>query len=220
MADAAQRQRRLAAKTARRKAVVAEKKKVPITPHGIGGSVRLAAQGPIALCVMPAGLFEIGIGHVVVARTLPTGQIGCGFFLVDPLCLGVKDAFYGEMGRDELQTRLETNENQAFIDVAPALARKLIGDAVAYAADLGLAPARDYHAVEPIFGDVDAGACSETFTFGRDGKPFYVTGPLDSPARIRVVTRTLQKHCGTGGWDYLIGLPPDGLSFGGAPDAD
>ena len=209
MGVSAQHQRRKSAKAARRKVIVAEKKKAEAPPIGMAGAIRQAASSPIACCVMPTGLFELGIGHVIVARELPSGRLGCGFFLVDTYCLGIKDTFYREMSPDDLQARLGTHEIQTFADLAPACARKLLRDAAAYAADLGLAPAKDYRALEAIFGDVDAGACTETFTFGRDGKPFYATGPLDTPARIRVVTRTLQQRCGTDGWHYMIGLPPE-----------
>lgn len=209
MAGPGQRQRQLAAKAAHRKAVVTAKKKVEALPQGVGANVRRAAEYPIARCLVPAGLFEMGVGHVILARSLPSGRLGCGFFLVDPFCLGVKDAFFAELGRDELQSRIEAQaEFQTFVEADPAWARKLIRDAVAYATDLGLPAAKDYRVVEMIFGDVDAGACTETFTFGRDGKPFYVTGPLDTPARIRTVCRTLQDRLGTGEWDYLMTAPP------------
>ena len=213
MAGIAQ-QRRRAAKAARRKAVVAEKKKLESSTASLAGRVRFAARFPIACCVMPSVLFEIGIGHVVIARELPSGLLGCGYFQVDPYCLGVKDAFFGEIERDRLVSHLGAiNDTHTLVDVAPARARKLIREAVAYAADLGLAPAEDYAAVEAIFGDVDAGTCADAFTFGKDGKPFYVTGPNDTPARIRVVTRTLQDRCGTGSWDYLIATPLDVPAF-------
>jgi hypothetical protein len=93
MADAAQRQRKLAAKLARRKAVVAEKRKVGVLPTGLAGRIRVASKGRVIHCVMPSGLFEIGIGHIIVARALPSGQLGCAWFLVDVFCLGVKDVF-------------------------------------------------------------------------------------------------------------------------------
>ncbi len=216
MADVAQRLRRMAAKAARRKAVVAEKKKLEARPISLAGRVRLASKSPVARCVMSSVLFESGIGHIIVARELPSGLLGCGYFLIDPFCLGVKDAFYIEMEEDELLSRLDEQEDlQKFVDVGLAHARKLVRDAAAYAAGLGLAAAKDTATVEAIFGDVDAGACAETFTFGKDGKPFYVTGPLDTPARIRVVTRTLQDRCGTGGWDYMIQARPDDFGEGG-----
>ncbi len=215
MADAAQRQRRLAAKAARRKAIVTDKKKLGLSAVGLAGRVRLAAKNPIAICVIPSVLFETGIGHVVLARELPSGLLGCGFFLIDPFCLGVKDAFYIEMDEDELQSRLDAQDDpQKFVHVPPEHARKLVRDAVAYAAGLGLAPAKDTATIEMIFGNVDANAYTKEFIFGKDGKPFYVTGPLDTRARIRAVTRILQDRFGTGGWDHMIQLPPDWIGDG------
>ena len=89
-----------------------------------------------------------------------------------------------------------------------ARARKLIRDAAAYAAGPGLPAAKDTPAIEAIFGDVDASACTETFTFGKDGKPFFVSGPNDTPARIRAITRTLQASRGGGGWNFLVAAAP------------
>ena len=221
MAGSAQHQRQKAAKAARRKEIVAEKRKVELTSSSLAGRVRLAAGCPLSLCVMPSTLFEIGIGHIIVARELPSGLLGCGIFLVDPFCLGLKDVLFREIGQDSLQTYLDgQNDTENFTDVPPALARKLIRDAVAYAADLGLAAPKDYRAIEAIYGDADAGGCSDAFTFGKDGKPFYVPGPLDTPARIRAVTRTLQNRLGTGGWNYLIEMPPGspGLPAGEPPE--
>ena len=108
-----------------------------------------------------------------------------------------------------MQSRLaEQYDAQMFIDVEPARARKLIQDAAAYAAGLGLPTAKDTSAIEAIFGDVDASACTDTFTFGKNGKPFFVGGPNDTPARIRTIIQTLEKSRGTGGWDYLVEVAP------------
>jgi hypothetical protein len=204
MADAAQRQRKLAAKAARRKAAVAEKK-TEGSSTSLAGRIRMAAKGPIVHCLMPTNLFEAGIGTVLVARRLPSGMLGCAWFLVDVFCLGVKDIFYREVSEAELRSRLEAlSETQDFVEVEPSRARRLIRDAVAYAARLGLPAAKDTPLIEAIFGDVDANACTETFTFGKDGKPFYVSGPSDTPARVRTIRQALEKSCGTGNWDYLV----------------
>ena len=192
MANNAQHQRRKAAKAARRKAIVAEKKKLGISGSGLVGRIQFAARFPVALCVMPSELFEIGIGHVVIGRELPSGLLACGFFLVDVFCLGVKDAHFGEMEADQVQAFLASSgDTQTFVDLAPACACKLIEHAVGYAEDLGLAPAKDYGVVQGIFGDLEPDGCSDTFTFGKDGEPLYVPGPLDTPARIRAVTLAL-----------------------------
>ena len=208
MADAAQRQRKLVAKAARRKAIVAEKKMLEASSTSLVGRIRVATKGSVVRCMMSSTLFEIGIGHVIVARALPSGLLGCAYFLVDVFCLGVKDVFYAEMGQTELRSRLaEQGDVQSFIEIEPAHARKLIREAAAYAAGLGLPAAKDTPVIEAIFGDVDPGACSETSTFGRDGKPFFVSGPNDTPARIRAVSQILEKSQGTDSWDYLVEVP-------------
>jgi hypothetical protein len=51
MADAAQRQRKLAAKAARRKATVAEKK-AEGSSASLAGRIRMAAKGPIVHCLI------------------------------------------------------------------------------------------------------------------------------------------------------------------------
>ena len=144
MADAAQRQRKLAAKAARRKAAVAEKKKKEGSSTTLAGRIRMAAMGPIVHCLMPTNLFEAGIGNVLVARRLPSGMLGCAWFLVDVFCLGVKDIFYREVSEAELRSRLEAlSETQEFVEVEPTRARRLVRDAAAYAVGLGLPAAKD-----------------------------------------------------------------------------
>src|SRR3954468_19481269 len=161
MADAAQRQRKLAAKAARRKAAVAERKKTEGSSASLAGRVRMAAKGPIVHCLMPTNLFEAGIGTVLVARRLPSGMLGCAWFLVDVFCLGVKDIFYREVSEAELRSRLGAlSETQEFVEVEPSRARRLIRDAAAYAAGLGLPAAK-----QPV--DKIGGCAQHRKTLGR-----------------------------------------------------
>jgi len=208
MGNAIQHQRKKAAKAARRKAVVAGKKKAEATSLSTPGRVRLAATCPVACCLVPTNLFDTGIGSIVIARMLPNGLLACAFFLVDVYCLGVKDVIYRDMEPERLEEYLtRASEEQDFDNSEPSRARKLIRDAVAYAAGVGLEPAAAHKVIEPIFGNADADACTETFTFGRDGKPFFVNGPKDTPARIRQISNILNERCGPGGWEFMIGEP-------------
>ena len=59
------------------------------------------------------------------------------------------------------------------------------------------------------FGDIDAGACPTAYAFGKDGKPLYIAGPHDTPARIRKILRTLIDNVGEDNFDYV--LPFDDL---------
>src|SRR5205823_995245 len=92
-----------------------------------------------------------------------------------------------------------------------ACARKLVEDAVAYAAKLSFAPHPDYKAACRVLGGLDAGGCETVFTFGQDGKPFYIQGPHDSPAFAQRVMNSLASRCGEGNYHYIlpVGPPPE-----------
>jgi hypothetical protein len=162
-----------------------------------------AACSPIKACVVADRLFADGIGWVLLARTLPSGLVGVSFFLVDIWCLGVKDAFFALNTPQTFADRMAaSNEDQPLVDIDPSVARKLLHDAVAYAGSFGLAPSEGFAEAEAIFGDIPL--ATETFPFGKDGKPFYVSGPNDSATRIRRILDTLVKRVGEGGFDYVV----------------
>jgi hypothetical protein len=207
------RQQKLAKKKAKRKEVAkaARRSLSPgFNPFGLlANADRLAraADGPIHECLVPRGLFDGGLGSVLLSRKLDQGLLAVAVFLLDVHCLGVKDAFlrivtpleYGELVKG-------ANMQQALESVAPAYARKLIEDSIAYARSLGLNPHPDYESAKRILGAIDPAECRESFEFGKDGKPFYVSGPNDTPARIRQIVATLDQHCGPGGYHYLAML--------------
>ena len=199
-----QRLRRMAEKASRRKALVAEKRNADMVM--IGGrknhQIIETARSPIKACVVADRLFADGIGWVVLGRNLPSGLVGASFSLVDVWCLGVKDAFFRVMSQHKFEEQMNaSSRDQMLVDIDASLARKLLHDSVAYAGSFGLAPSEGFIEAEAIFGDIPM--AMQTFPFGKDGKPFYVSGPNDSPARIRRIVATLVQHVGPGGFDYL-----------------
>ncbi len=196
----------LAAKAARRKAVVAEKRQAERSVQSLAGRVAVAARSPVERSIRTAALFEVGIGHVILTKRLPTNALGCAFFLVDVFCLGVKDVFYREMAPSEFEqivTDLEEG-GQDIVDIEPSSALKLVKGSVDFAAKSGLAPAKDYRVIARIFGDIDADRSTDVFPFGKDGKPLFIEGPNDTAARKREITRSLDRHRGPEGWDYVL----------------
>jgi len=199
-----QRLRRMAQKASRRKAVVADKRRADTaTTSGRARQIIVAARAPVRTCVVAERLFADGIGWVVLARSLPSGQVGASFFLVDVWCLGVKDAFFAVMPQLMFEQRMdESSRKQSLVDIDPSVARKLLHDAAAYAGSFGLAPGTGFAEAETLFGDISA--ATKTFAFGKDGKPFFMSGPNDSPTRIRSILDTLVRCVGPGGFDYIV----------------
>lgn len=204
-ASQSQRLRRMAQKASRRKAAVTEKRRAEMaTMDGRQGrQITQAGRVPVKTCVVTERLFDDGIGWVVLARVQPPGRVAASFFLVDVWCLGIKDAFFAVMPQEIFEKRIgETDREQQYVDIDPSVARKLLNDAAAYADSFGLAPSEGFAAAEALFGDIPL--ATETFSFGKDGKPFFMSGPNDSPTRIRRIVDTLGKRAGPDGFDYVV----------------
>jgi hypothetical protein len=148
----------------------------------------------------------------VLSRQTGYGGIAAGFFLLDVFCLGVKDAFVAFMSRNQFHLkRLDLDRRDPLIDRSPSYARKLVEDAVAYAAALGISAHPDYEASKSIFGNVDAGECHDNFVFGKNGKPHFMGGPNDTPAKCQRIVETLRSRLGENGFHYMIPVDPDEL---------
>jgi hypothetical protein len=172
----------------------------------------LAASAPIVDVFVPAMIFEAGIGTVWMSRHLPDGRYAIVGILVDIWCLGVKNAMYKIMDSSEytgLLKDIHSNPYEQPQPQSPAYARKLIEDALAYAADLGFEPHPDYRIARLILGDIDTAECPESFVFGKGGKPFYVNGPNDTPSMQRRTLKQLERRCGPDGYHYRMGFPGD-----------
>ncbi len=72
--------------------------------------------------------------------------------------------------------------------------------ALEYAASLGFSPHRDFEQARPHLGQWSG---QIRIQCGRNGKPFYISGPYDNSRRI---IDTLTHSVGEGNFDYLLNL--------------
>jgi hypothetical protein len=167
-----------------------------------------AARCPILSCWATEDIWEKGIGYVCLSRQTPSG-VAFALLLLDRQCLGVKNVIVGIRDRFAYDRDIERDTRKRFDakDMAPAAARKLVEGAVAYARGLGLPPHPEYATAECIFGDIDASQCADTFEYGKDGQPYFISGPYDSPPKCRRVMAALRQSVGDGNFHYLIGGP-------------
>ena len=203
VADPRKRQKKLAQKKAKRKA---KKEK---TLHSMAGVLALSSNKfPVHECYVSGTIFEQGMGQVLISRKRPDGCIPTSIFLLDIYCLGVKNALfniYRGYEYDNLKSTFVEQENATFIH--HSCARKLVEEAAAYAKDIGFSPHKDYLKAKQIFGDIDPTACPTSFTFGKDGKPFYISGPNDTPAMSNKIIDTLTRRLGPNGFHFMAGFP-------------
>ena len=98
-------------------------------------------------------------------------------------CLGVKNAFWNAGPPGDFKELLQKMEQtQTMVAISPACLVKIVEGAVEYARSFGFPPHPDYRHAALLLSGIDPKACTHEFTFGRDGKPFYIQGPNESPA--------------------------------------
>jgi len=205
-----QRQKKLAKKKQKRGSAVKH------TTPSITPSMKKAkpyASYPIHECLIPDNLFESGLGELVVTRRAPNGDIAMSAFVIDVYCLGVKDAMFMVMPESEyehkIKGRMFATGHRGFEKLHQTCAKKLLEGLVDYAKELGFSPHPDYKNANELFGDIDAGACPVKYTYGKNGKPFYMNGPYESSADIQRIINTLTIRCGADGFNTLYRLTDD-----------
>lgn len=160
-------------------------------------------------------LFEMGLGTAVVARHRSGGRVEFGFFLLDVFCLGIKNAGYAMCdSQAEFEEALADLERNSPLDShSPACVRKLIENAAAYAKRYGFNPHPDYRVAARVLGGINPADCSVTWKFGRDGKPFFVAGPHETPRKIDSILRTLKLTAGEGNFDFILPMSAEDLEL-------
>ncbi len=192
------RRKKIEAQRAKKKAH--QKALARVQSSGMIAKLTVASKWPLIETRMTAGGPREGIGSMLITRRGPHGQVAGVVFLVDAYCLGVKDIvlFLGSETEWQQRTQGSKSSGPGWEDVPPEYLRKYVEGAVAYARSIGLPPYRDWAHAAPIFGDIDASQCLTEFTYGLNGKPFYVQGPHDTPERVRQIMSALNQNDGQG----------------------
>jgi len=174
--------------------------------------MRWITHAPIHECLVPASLFEQGLGNLVFSRALPDGHIAISVFLLDTFCLGAKNAFFTIGTKAEYEAhRNHCVTSQGLQPIDPACFRKLVEGGVAYARELGFHPHTDYSMACQIFGDVDAAACKTDFEYGHEGRPLYISGPHESAAQVQAILHQLERQLGPDNFHFLVAAHDPGV---------
>ncbi|MGZ8217464.1 hypothetical protein [Methylomagnum sp.] len=160
---------------------------------------------PIFQCLIPQALFVNGFGTTLIARKINDDEVIVGGFWLDVYCMGVRGAFLRAMQMHEYNSTINSlHRNENFGLAEPALVRALVEQSVEYGQNLGFKPHADYDEARYIFGDIDPKDCTDTFTFGKDGKPRFVAGPDDPPQRCLRIVERLTEKLGPDGFTYKL----------------
>ncbi len=167
-----------------------------------------AREMPIVGCWRTKGWQEAGITMVLLARERDTATVLYAAYLVDLYCLGLKNAYVDfNVPRLALPRRVERLFHGEQEPCDPAFAHQLIYGAIDFARKYGFEPHEDFYRLgaDKILDPRGTHPEPYEIEFGKDGKPFYVSGPYDSPAFARRVLATLERTA-PGEYRYLVAL--------------
>jgi hypothetical protein len=201
-------QKKRAKKAASRRSTQAAAHRAPATSINTRSAWLRGIGSPIHEVHCNENLFDGGMGTLVFCRKTAEQNHVVAMFLLDTYCLGVKDVVQSVMTPEQyanMKSQLERSHGARFIPMAPPTARRLLEDLVAWSRQLGFEPLSEYLAAAKILGDTALDTHEATFRFGMDGKPFYIAGPRDNPAKSKRIIAQLEKKCGAGGFDFMLG---------------
>ncbi len=175
---------------------------------------------PVYKCLVNKDWRAASEANVIVMRRHVNGNITAGIFLIDLLCLGVKDTFYffNEPER-ELYERFPTDVEEMFEEVAYALAHNIIYAGHDFALDFDIGPDKEFAVTKFILEeDNDAIPLIEIPVGNREGKPQLI---VNQPGEYSSALAKLQKNAGEGNYEYSItGLSEDEDAENDSDDLD
>lgn len=143
-----------------------------------------------------------GMASVLVARRHRYDKVSVCGYLADVYCLGVKNT-YGPEIMDDVELRrflpvfFAAYDGDA-IEAPIELAREVVWGAIEHARGLGFEPYPGFDEVKAHLGPWTG---PSGITFGKDGRPFFISGPHDNPASV---IRTLERAVGAGNFDAIV----------------
>ncbi len=161
---------------------------------------------PIYECWINTGWEDSGMANIVIARIHSNENITFCIYLVDLLCLGVKDTGYKfNVTETEYRDFLEKYLDRMEVEMTDyVLVHNIILAAIEFAEEYGFKPHKDFTSVTEFMLEEDNEDIElMEIECGRDGKPLYVQGPYDDPAKANKILKQLELKVGKGNFDFI-----------------
>lgn len=163
---------------------------------------------PLSQCLINDGWDDSGLAYIIISREHINGNLTVCFYLVDLLCLGVKDTFFRfNISKWEYDEMIEKfTETMSMSVVEYNLVHNIIFAALEFAEEIGFKPHKDFESITQYMLEEDDEkiplidiACGD-----ENGRPYYIQGEIDSDAKARQILNHLDKEVGPNNYDYLL----------------
>ena len=163
-------------------------------------------------CLINDDWKKMGSANVVIARIHTNGNLTVGAYLVDLLCMGVKDTVY--------QFNISQEDYREFLDMMTAdmemqkveysLVHNVIFAANEFAAEFGFKPPKDFTSVARYLLEEDTDDIELIeIECGQEGKPMFIQTDFYTEAESKRIINHLEKTVGKGNYSVIIGEDGD-----------
>jgi hypothetical protein len=154
-------------------------------------------------CVVNDDYKESGMAIVLIARQHKTGNITFSSFIVDIFCLGLKDtnSAFNRTEEEYVDYKDQVFSHGPEIPISYDLAHNIVFGAIEYAKKLGFAPHKDWETAQFILQPKSSPTVEKMdLDFGKDGKPFYMSGPFD---KVNSIINKLNNAVGADNYTFV-----------------
>lgn len=158
---------------------------------------------PIYKCLVTKAWKEAGEADVIVMRRHVNGNVTAGFYLIDLMCLGIKDTFYSfNEPEGDIYDRFPVEVDVMFDEVEYALAHNIIYAGHDFALEFGIEPSKEFAVTKFILeGDNDKIPLIDV-PVGDEGGLFHLI--VHQPGEYSGVLAKLIKNAGEGNYRYTV----------------
>ena len=158
-------------------------------------------QLPLDKCYITNVFEQSGTNHIIVTRRHTGGRLSMAAFMVDRLCVGVKESFYRLRIEDyDMDDILHGPEGITFRECSYEEAHNRIYGAIAFAEEGGIKPHKSFNLTQYFLEEDTDDVPLIEYEFGVNGKHVLV---CDSQMDASQYLPLLRKHLGEDGFKYL-----------------
>ena len=162
---------------------------------------------PIDKCLINSNWKTEGLAQIIVSRRHSNGNLTNGIYMVDLLCLGMRDSFCSfNMPESELEELVGkiTGEFE-MIEIDYTLVHNIIFSAIAYAEDLGFKAHKEFNSLSKyILEEDDEKVELIEIECGMDGKPAFIRTDSFTDAQAESIINQLKKSVGEGNYTLIV----------------
>ncbi len=171
---------------------------------------------PIHECKINDNWEEMGTAQIVISRIHANGNLTFAMYMVDLLCMGIRDSLYGfNQSKEEYEELLDTmSEDLVMIDADYILVHNIIFAAREFADELGFKPHKDFTLVTQYMLEEDTDDIELIeIECGRNGKPLFIHTENSKDSEANRIIKQLEKAVGKGNFDVIFGEDGDEIDF-------